>query len=86
MITAAFTLKNKVNLVKYWATNVQTIISSKDAASKNFRVLPYLLIARRVQELLITLPDNDILKDANLVTALWNIIDSCSHLTGRLVK
>jgi hypothetical protein len=45
MASSAFTDKNKSNLLKYLANNLQTILTTKEFVNRHIKIVPYLLVA-----------------------------------------
>ena len=88
MASSAFTSKNKNNLQKYLANNLQTILNTKDFVNRHIKIVPYLLvaifIARQLREKQKLQSHHPI--DKLIVVGLMELSQSCWSYQQGLVR
>lgn len=75
--SSSFTIKNKNNLLKYFKTNLKTILGAKESPTKDLKIIPFLLIGVSIVLKMKRLPESEGIYDLELAGHLKEISMLC---------
>ena len=88
--SSTFTIKNKINLLKYLENNLKTVLSTKDSPTKVVKLMPFLMTGISIVESILKYKDNpsvlETICDKEVIGYLKNVSIACWGINNQYIR